>query len=117
MSYANDIDHPRYGRIWYAMPLRNWWCLGHTEDQNLDMGPCITIVARDYSLVGGGKSPDEAITSLWKMLNWNADDDRDLSLHRKPVRSSLRTRWWYWRMIRRQKRDGELCLITKDTGR
>lgn len=117
MSYYNYIDHPRYGRIWFEITLRNWWCMGHSEEQNLDMGPLCVITTRDYLLAGGGKSPKEAITHLEKMLNWYADDDLALPELVKPVRSSLRSRWRYWRLMQQMKRDGKLCRITKDTGR
>ena len=117
MSYYNYIDHPHYGRIWFEMTVRNWWCMGFSEEQNLKAGPCIEIVARDYALVGGGKTIVEAIESLEGLLDWHMTDEVDLPENRKPVRSSLLSRWKWTRTMSKMKRDGTLCQITKDTGR
>lgn len=117
MSYFNYIDHPRYGRLWFEMTLRNWWGLYNSEEKNLSMGPCIEIVARDYALVGSGETIEEAIQNLQKLLDWYADDNMTLPENVKPVRSSLKNRFRWWRTRRRLEREKKLCRITKDTGR
>lgn len=116
MSYYNYIDHSHYGRIWYEITVRNWWCLGYSEEQNLGMGPFIEIVARDYYLVSGGNSIDGAIEGMVQLLNWHEDEEAELPQHRKPIRFSLLSRWRWWRAMRRMRRAGTLCRITKDTG-
>lgn len=118
MSYYNYIDHPRYGRIWFEMTIRNWYVLGHTEEQNLDAGPCCEIVARDYAICGGGKSPQAALENLMKYLEWHADEDQELPVRdSKPYRSPWWKRWKLHRLFRRMRREGKLCRITNDTGR
>jgi hypothetical protein len=117
MSYYNYIHHPRYGRIWFAITVRNWWCMGNSEKENLEKGPLVEITTRDYLLAGGGKTIEEAITNLHKLLDWYDTDNADLPENVKPVRPSLRSRYRYWRLMHQMKRDGKLCRITEDTGR
>lgn len=117
MTYYNYIDHSRYGRIWFSMTLRNCWVLGFSEEQNLERGPCIELTARDYSVIAGGASPEEAVKELHQFLDWYAKDNVNLPENCAPVRSSLRSRLRYWWRMRRMSREGTLCRITKDTGR
>jgi len=74
-TYKNVVDHWKYGEIAFTMWLRNWNCLGKTEEENRARGPLCELVADDFLLTSAGKSPAEAIDALLSLLSIYVERD------------------------------------------
>ena len=107
--YKNYFDHPRYGRLWYTITVRNWNRMGGTVEDNLRAGPLCVLQVEGYSVVAHSRSPDMAVGQFLKTLD--AYEKRDLELPTPMKRSwikSMITRWRMNRLCRRWLRDGTM---------
>jgi len=81
--------------------------MGNSQEENLDMGPCVEAVLDEYSVAGCGSSPQEAVEAIVRHLVAYEAMEMDLP-PRQDTQDGWFKRWRLGRLFKRWERDGTL---------